>query len=138
MSSLNSSRYEELLVQLEKLNAEIEAERMTVVHDAIATCTALITKYDLSAFDLGLVKTQQAKTMAVKQSEKTFPVAVKRAPKPPKYINPETGKTWNGNGPAPSWMVGNRDDYLIAEMREQPKGPPSTRATQNNGSGKHA
>ena len=33
---------------------------------------------------------------------------------PPKYRDPETGKTWTGRGPIPSWLKDkNRDDYLI-------------------------
>lgn len=38
-----------------------------------------------------------------------------RTPRPPKYRDPKTGKTWNGLGKPPAWIVGarNRDKYLI-------------------------
>ena len=34
---------------------------------------------------------------------------------PAKYLNPETGATWSGRGPAPAWLatVGDRSDFLI-------------------------
>ena len=125
------TRYQELLAQLSNLQAEIDAERSVLVRDAIATCTALIDEYELTPFDLGFVKTLQAKPMAVKKSDKTFPVGEKRPPKPPKYVNPEDGRTWSGSGRAPGWLVGNRDDYLIGELKEK------HRATQNNGHVRH-
>lgn len=32
----------------------------------------------------------------------------------PKYKDPVSGKTWNGRGTSPSWLLGkNRDDFLI-------------------------
>ncbi|MDR2113330.1 MAG: H-NS histone family protein [Candidatus Accumulibacter sp.] len=37
---------------------------------------------------------------------------------PPKYRNPETGKTWNGHGKRPFWLIGDRDKYLIAGQAE--------------------
>jgi DNA-binding protein H-NS len=125
------SRYQELLAELANLQAEIEAERTVLVRDAIATCTALIAEFGLTPFDLGFVKTHHAKTMAVKKSDKTFKASEKRASNPPKYVNPEDGRTWSGNGRAPGWMVGNRDDYLIGELKEK------HRATQNNGHAPH-
>lgn len=126
------SRYLELLAQLETLQAEIEAQRSLMVRDAVATCMSLIAEFDLTAYDLGLVKTHKAKTMAVKQSDRTFPVATKHASPPPKYRDPASGKTWSGRGSEPLWMDGNRDDYLINKTTEKP-----TRATQNNGHAHH-
>jgi DNA-binding protein H-NS len=128
----DKTRYQELLAQLETLKKEIESERSVLVRDAVSTCMRLIAEFNLTAYDLGLVKTHTAKPVAVKQSEKTFPVAIKKAPKPPKYVNPENGKTWNGNGKPPSWLEGNRDDYLIGKATEKP-----ARATQNNGHAHH-
>jgi DNA-binding protein H-NS len=125
------SRYLELLAQLKTLQAEIESERSVLVHDAIATCMGLIAEYDLSAHDLGLIKTIHAKTPAIKQRDKTFPVAAKHASPPPKYRDPASGKTWSGRGSEPVWMDGNRDDYLINKTGEKP------RATQNNGHARH-
>ncbi|MDR0380040.1 MAG: H-NS histone family protein [Candidatus Accumulibacter sp.] len=43
------------------------------------------------------------------------PVVNKRAKRVlyPKYQDPETGKTWNGHGKRPFWLIGDRDQYLI-------------------------
>lgn len=128
---MSKTRYQELLAELAALQAEIEAERSVLVRDAIETCTGLIAEYGLTPFDLGFVKTLHAKTMAVKKTDKTFKVGEKRTPNPPKYVNPEDGRTWSGNGRAPGWLVGNRDDYLIGELKEK------HRATQNNGHARH-
>lgn len=37
----------------------------------------------------------------------------------PKYRDPDSGKTWSGVGPIPSWIKGkNRDDFLIEACLE--------------------
>jgi DNA-binding protein H-NS len=38
---------------------------------------------------------------------------------PPKYRDLATGKTWNGHGKRPFWLVGDRDAYLIAAQPAQ-------------------
>jgi hypothetical protein len=43
-----------------------------------------------------------------------------KQPLPPKYQDPVSGKTWNGKGKAPGWIVeatkkGTRDDFLIGK-----------------------
>ncbi|MDR0379781.1 MAG: H-NS histone family protein [Candidatus Accumulibacter sp.] len=50
-----------------------------------------------------------------KSSAAAKPVANKRAKRVlyPKYRDPETGKTWNGHGKRPFWLIGDRDKYLI-------------------------
>ncbi|SDR47704.1 H-NS family nucleoid-associated regulatory protein [Paraburkholderia tuberum] len=44
---------------------------------------------------------------------------------PPKYLNPKTGATWSGRGPAPAWLaaVKDRSKFLIddASMAAAPK-----------------
>jgi DNA-binding protein H-NS len=119
------SRYQELLAELANLQAEIEAERSTLVRDAVSSCKALIEEFGLTPFDLGFVKTQHARTMAVKKSEKTFGAREKRPTPTPKYVNPADGSTWSGMGRPPQWIVGNRDDYLIGELKEKQRGTQS-------------
>jgi DNA-binding protein H-NS len=43
-----------------------------------------------------------------------------RQSKPPKYRDPATGKTWNGHGKTPLWLVGvgDRTAYLIDAQAE--------------------
>jgi hypothetical protein len=37
-------------------------------------------------------------------------------PQPAKYLDPKTGATWSGKGPAPAWLAGAKDrsKFLIA------------------------
>jgi len=63
-----------------------------------------------------------AKTTRRKPRRKLTSPAASRARKgPPKgkqpaeYLNPETGATWSGRGPAPAWLAAasDRSEYLI-------------------------
>jgi DNA-binding protein H-NS len=107
--------YKELRAQAEELlrraNEALAVERA----DAIARAKAIVDEYELTAFDLGLVKTQH---IAAKKDpkNKTFAVKKPKSANPPKYRNPDTGKTWSGFGHEPAWMAGHRDEYLIANQ----------------------
>lgn len=122
-----TGKYKSLREQLAKLTAEVEAARIEEKAEAINTCMELIADFELSAHDLGLVKTQALPPVKVKKSDTTFAVKMPKKVHPPKYVDPASGKTWSGLGHTPQWIVGNRDDYLI---KAEPK-----RITQNN---KHA
>jgi DNA-binding protein H-NS len=117
--------YKELLAKRVKLDKEIEAARVTAARHAIETCKQLIEEFALTTVDLGFVKAQQVPAAKVKTGDKTFAVKKPKRVHPPKYVDPKSGKTWSGLGHTPSWIVGNRDDYLI-------KTEPSKRTTQNN------
>jgi DNA-binding protein H-NS len=41
----------------------------------------------------------------------------RKGPQPAKYLDPKTGATWSGRGPAPAWLAGvnDRSKFLIAE-----------------------
>jgi DNA-binding protein H-NS len=75
----------------------------------VAKIRRLMSEYGLTVQDLGLGITNVGKKMsAMKQ------------PLPPKYQDPVSGKTWNGKGKAPGWIVeatkkGTRDDFLIGK-----------------------
>lgn len=117
--------YKELLKQAEALAQQAAEAKATESRAAIETCKELIAEFDLSPFDLGFVKTQVVPAAKVRKSDSTFAVKKPKQTAPPKYIDPETGKTWSGRGNTPRWIVGNRDDYLI-------KAEPNKRVTQNN------
>ncbi|NML34418.1 H-NS family nucleoid-associated regulatory protein [Paraburkholderia antibiotica] len=53
---------------------------------------------------------------------------------PPKYINPKTGATWSGRGPAPAWLatVKDRSKFLI----DGAAAPASTKAAAKTGKAK--
>lgn len=89
---------QELLEQKRLLDEKIENARKAARGQAIEQALNLITTFQLTPEDLfSSTKKGKAKSKA-----------------PPKYRDPETGKTWTGRGVAPSWLKDkNRDDYLI-------------------------
>jgi DNA-binding protein H-NS len=106
--------------QIAKLEQQIEAEHArykAAVFDAIG---AVLLSYDLTLEDL--VPTEKAVKKAVpkaapvkaKKPKKAITVTLKGT-RPPKYRDPDSGKTWSGMGHTPQWMVSakNRDAYLI-------------------------
>ncbi|SEJ75943.1 H-NS family nucleoid-associated regulatory protein [Paraburkholderia diazotrophica] len=60
------------------------------------------------------VSAPAAKTTAAKDG------AYVRGPQPAKYLDPKTGATWSGRGPAPAWLAGAKDRsaFLIAGAGE--------------------
>jgi hypothetical protein len=61
----------------------------------------------------------EAKTAAKKASAGVGAIAHKgqrRGPQPAKYLDPKTGATWSGRGPAPTWLAAAKDrsKFLIA------------------------
>lgn len=118
------SKYRDLMNQMANLQKQLDAARQIESRSAIETCKQLIGEFDLTAVDLGFVKTQQIASKKVKPAEKTFVPTKPKMVYPPKYQDPASGKTWSGRGLTPRWINGDRDEYLIRE--------PKPRATQNN------
>ncbi|SMG51164.1 H-NS histone family protein [Paraburkholderia susongensis] len=58
---------------------------------------------------------------------------------PPKYLNPKTGATWSGRGPAPAWLasVKDRTRFLI-DSAAAAAAPKATKAAAKTGKGKSA
>jgi DNA-binding protein H-NS len=48
-------------------------------------------------------------TKAASKSAKNAGKGQPKGAQPPKYINPKTGATWSGRGPAPAWLATVRD-----------------------------
>jgi len=76
-------------------------------------------KFSIAADDKAeaAVKTTKAKSKA-KAATTAAPRPRKGPPKgkqPAKYLNPETGATWSGRGPAPAWLAAadDRSKFLI-------------------------
>lgn len=101
----------DLIRQRDELDARINEIRAEQRSAAIMQATSLIAEFELTAVELGLVRTQHIK--ARKNGAPTFPAKPGKAPRPPRYRNPATGDTWSGFGRAPAWMEGPRDEYLI-------------------------
>jgi DNA-binding protein H-NS len=106
------SIYRELKQQMADLEARIEKARADELDDAVTRCKAIIDEYGLTAWDLGLVKTQM---VAAKRGPRTFkPKDAGRRVVPPMYRDPATGATWSGRGRTPHWIAGHdRDEFLI-------------------------
>lgn len=112
------SEFLKLRAKLLQLDRDIEAAREVEAARAIATCQALIAEFGLTAFDLGLIKTQVIATR--RATPHTFPLKTRRGPQPPRYRNPATGETWSGFGRRPAWIktYAERDDYLIEDQQQ--------------------
>jgi DNA-binding protein H-NS len=59
---------------------------------------------------------------------------------PPKYLNPKTGATWSGRGPAPAWLatVNDRTKFLIDGAAAKPATKVTTKAATKAGKAKSA
>jgi DNA-binding protein H-NS len=96
-----------------------EAEKKRV----IAEIRRLIDQYDVQPAEVfSGAKTRVGRPAS--RSTSSISVSAKgkqvRQSKPPKYRDPDTGKTWNGHGKTPLWLVGvgDRTAYLIDAQAE--------------------
>jgi DNA-binding protein H-NS len=104
--------------QLETLRQQADEQLAIERAEGIRKAKEIIDEYQLSAHDLGFVKTQHIP--AKKDPKKTtFAVKKPKTPKPPRYRDPESGATWSGYGHQPRWMTGNRDEYLIEPQQHK-------------------
>ena len=98
------SKLDELLEQQKQIQEEIEQLRKEERSEAIKQIKALVDKYQIKSSSIF------GRKAANSGEESSTP----RAKLPPKYRDPETGKTWTGQGREPSWLKGkNREEYLI-------------------------
>jgi DNA-binding protein H-NS len=86
------SQYHELLSQIAHLNQQAEAIRRQEIGGIVTEIRQLMAQYQLTAADLGFF----SETPRMKST---------RAPVPPKYRDPMSGKTWSGRGLAPKWVA---------------------------------
>jgi DNA-binding protein H-NS len=86
------SHYHELLNQIAQLNQQAEAIRRQEIGGIVTEIRQLMAQYQLTAADLGFF----SETPRMKAT---------RAPVPPKYRDPMSGKTWSGRGLAPKWVA---------------------------------
>jgi len=88
----------DLMEQRRLLDEKIEQTRRAARGMAIEQALNLITTFQLTPEDL-FSNTKKGKA---------------KSKSPPKYRDPETGKTWTGRGAVPGWLKDkNREDYLI-------------------------
>ncbi len=100
--------YQELLAQKQALDAQIENARATEVAGVIEKIRELMVQYGLSPEDIATRRRRgRPAGTASAHSEK--------APLPPKYMDPKTGKTWSGRGRAPAWLGKRPERFLIPQ-----------------------
>ncbi|MBN3777340.1 H-NS histone family protein [Burkholderia sp. Ac-20345] len=101
----------ELQKQLGQLNLLVEETRQREKQAILAEIGAHVKEYGITEIELlraaGFLKQKRQKA-------------------PAKYYDPNSGKSWSGQGPRPKWLEGrNLDDYLIREA-PQPWWPERT------------
>jgi DNA-binding protein H-NS len=113
------------IAELEKKAAIVRKEEATKAIEAIKQ---QIAEFGLTAADLGLVIAKQHGARTTKANKLALT---------PKYRDPTTGKTWNGHGKRPAWIViaqneGRLDELLIAKAPPQAKASvkPAAKKTQ--------
>ncbi|MEK6351402.1 MAG: H-NS histone family protein [Burkholderia cenocepacia] len=106
---MTSSKFGELIAQRDALNAQIEAMRAEERDSALATIHELVELHQLHDV-VTIGKSKKGK-------------AVKNGKLPPKYRDPESGKTWSGKGREPEWLKGkDRASYLVAPAADPRQG----------------
>lgn len=103
-----TASYHEIQAQIRELTAAAATARKAELDQALSTIRGLIQQYDLTQDDvLGLFKTRRGRSAGAKAEP-----ATKGAPK---YRDPETGRTWTGQGKPPNWIkdAADRSVYSI-------------------------
>ncbi|HTH75826.1 MAG TPA: H-NS histone family protein [Trinickia sp.] len=93
--------YRQLVEQMSKVQAQMEAAREKELASTIEQIKAQIEEYGITAEELGFASKRTA-------SRKTGGL-------PPKYRDPKTGKTWSGRGRVPAWLGKRREKFLIEQ-----------------------
>jgi DNA-binding protein H-NS len=90
--------------EMEKLQLEAERVKASEVAGVIAKIKSAIDFYGIAPGDLFGAKPAKGgegkRKYTVRKNAKPA-----KAPSPPKYKDPETGKTWTGHGKRPDWFV---------------------------------
>jgi DNA-binding protein H-NS len=103
----------QLIEQLEAIDAQLAEMRAEMRDAKLAEARAIIEEFELTAYELGLVRTQHVKRNG--RDARTWQAKAKSQPRPALYRDPATGRTWTGHGRPPGWIEGDRDEYLIQE-----------------------
>ena len=96
--------YQSILAKISVLHKKASELRESEKKRAVAEMRKLIELYDVKASELF--------SNAPAAAGRAVSAPAKKAA-PPKYRDPATGKTWSGRGKRPTWLVGDKDAYLI-------------------------
>jgi DNA-binding protein H-NS len=115
----------ELQKRIARLQEEAEQVRKSELASVIASIREAVAQYDLTPADIF------GRKAGPSARAKGAGTAGGKAPRPPKYRDPKTGKTWTGMGKPPNWIAGvrNRDKFLIDAQAadEASQSEPATR-----------
>lgn len=100
---------QELLAQKQALEAQIEEARSTEVSGVIEQIRELMIRYSLSPDDVA-PRRRHGRPAGLASA------AAEKAPLPPKYMDPKTGKTWSGRGRTPAWLGKRPERFLIQQQ----------------------
>lgn len=96
--------YEQVLKQIELLQAQAETLRRSEVAGVIERIREAISHYKLTAADLGLAEPKKGSaTVAAPTKRKSPKKAINKAPAVVKYRN-DNGGAWGGIGKRPQWL----------------------------------
>lgn len=120
--------YQDVKKQIERLQKKAALLRKAAAHNVIAGIKRQIAEFDLTAADLGFG------AAAAPVARQTRTARRVRAKVPPRYMDPATGKTWNGIGKSPLWIraataKGRRDDFLIERVMAAKQSAAETSTT---------
>lgn len=109
---MSNDELAKLLKQQDELSKRIQDARIKGRDAGIEQIKQIMQELGITASMLGFYDVDH-----VPASKKTHASTFKQrrvfGPVEPKYRNPATGQTWSGRGRAPTWMVEDRDEYLI-------------------------
>jgi DNA-binding protein H-NS len=99
--------YQSILAKISIFQKKAEALRENEKKLVLVEMRKLVEMYDI----------QSAELFSAVKPKPPAPARRKRTvvQKLPKYRDPATGKTWNGHGKRPFWLVGDKEAYLMTE-----------------------
>lgn len=129
-----TTSYQDIQAQIRELTMAAAEARKAELNQALDTIRELIRQYDLTQDDLlGLFRKRRGRADGANVAPATKGV--------PKYRDPETGRTWTGQGKPPNWIkdAPDRSVYLIegsaasTAKKSGRRGPKRAAATKRVG-----
>ena len=123
---------QELKDQIADLQRQADELHRRESNEAIETVKELVAKYGLTAEQIGLGASSRARGAKPTAAKTAKPLRAGAGV--PKYIDPDSGKTWTGFGKPPAWIAEaeDRSAFLIAA----PAAAPRKRTTKKTKTGK--
>lgn len=114
------STYRQLKQQIGALEKKAAIAMKEEARKVVEGIKEQIAEFGLTAADLGLKIARRAGAGTAKTRKRVLT---------PKYRDPITGKTWNGNGKRPGWIVAAQNRGRLDELLIAKRGPAKARAS---------